>query len=126
MPRIYHPYLVWEDYLAGMFRMSDRIVEHEALAFELLTSPEDFQRAISELFRVWPLATEHNLTAVETNRRAWVGAAACCLQHGCAEHTVRTAWWRMTEMQQSRANRVADSMIAQWEAEVNGAQTLFA
>jgi hypothetical protein len=32
----------------------------------------------------------------------------------------------MTEIEQGRANRVADSMIAQWEAEASGAQTLFA
>jgi hypothetical protein len=126
MRRVYYPYVVWEDYRAGMFRLSDRIVEHEALAYELLTSPDDFRHVISELFRVWPLSTEHNLTATETNRRAWVGAAACCLQHGCTEHTVRTAWHRMTEIEQGRANRVADSMIAEWEAEASGAQTLFA
>lgn len=126
MPRVYHPYTAWEDYRAGMFRMSDRIVEHESLAYELLTSAEDFRRVIADLFRAWPITTEHNLTATDTNRRAWVGAAACCFHHGCAEHTVRTAWWRMSELDQGRANRVADSMIAEWEAEANGAQTLFA
>lgn len=126
MRRVYHPYTAWEDYRAGMFTVSDRIVEHEALAYELLTSAENFAHAVVELFRVWPVATEHNLTATDTNRRAWVGAAACCLMHGCTEHTVRTAWWRMSELDQRRANQVADRLITDWEAGGYGAETLFA
>lgn len=120
-----HPYTAWEDYQAGMFGQSDRCAEETALAGELLGDPEEFRRAAREMVGSWPIAAEHNLSALDTNRRAWIGAAACFWLHGCREHTVRSAWWVLPRFDQWRANRVADQVIVEWEEARADAQTLF-
>ena len=124
MRRVYHPYHVWEDYRAGMYNLSDRIEEHRALSRELLADPVELLKGMRDAIEAWPLAAEHNLTGLGLNRRAWLGAVACCYVHGAREHTVRDAWWSLTEAQKAAANGVADRVIEEWE-EAQYAPSLF-
>lgn len=125
MRRVYHPYHTWEDFRVGMFNPSDRAEEHRDCARALLADPAGFLAAMRAMVAEWPVAAEHNLTALDTNRRAWLGAAACCHHCGSREHTTREAWWSLTSTQQDAANAAAEDLIAEWERAYSGADALF-
>jgi hypothetical protein len=121
-----HPYHVWEDYRAGMYDQSPTPDLHTALACDLLGGdPGILNAAMSSAVVAWPLATEHRLTASDTNRRAWLGAAACWMVGQCPEHATRAGWWRLTGRQRARANREANDVIGRWETDRSGVVPLF-
>lgn len=123
--RAAHPYTVWEDYLAGMYNTSPTPDLHIDLARALLGSPADLYLAMQAAVSAWPVAAEHRLTAVDTNRRAWLGAAACWHVGCCPEHTTRSAWWQLPATAQQDANRQADAVIVEWETNRTGTFPLF-
>jgi hypothetical protein len=63
----------------------------------------------------WPFSSEHNLTDLSINRRAWIGHAATCIAIGCPEYITRRAWWELSVKQQDDANHQADLAINEWE-----------
>lgn len=123
--RIYHPYHEWEDYRAGMYGTSEYPIIHEALSRALLAAPASLLQAMRCAATAWLRAAEHRLTAVGENRRAWLGAAACCHRYGAPEHATRAAWWTLNEAQKAAANVAADVVIAEWENLRSGVGTLF-
>lgn len=127
MRRKWHPYTAWEDYLAGMYGVSDKVMEERASSIDLLRNAAGLRDAMMDAVLAWPIAAEHNLTDTGSNRRAWLGQAACCLAHGATQFATCSAWWELSEDERDAANAAADSVIAQWEMEVvYGAETLFA
>lgn len=115
--RIYHNYLDWEEFHAGMWRKVPskdraRLVDTaEAFTGDAALYGEYMMRVI----KMWPNSCEHNLTDRAMNRQAWVGHAACCMATGAPEDVTREAWWRLSEDQQNKANAQADIAIAAWE-----------
>lgn len=63
----------------------------------------------------WRFSCEHNLTKLDTNRKAWIGHAAVALAMQCPEDIVREAWGYLTPEQQDLANAQADQAIQYWE-----------
>lgn len=125
MRRVYHPYQSWEDFQAGMFHPSSQPDQHRELARALLSAPDVLLPAMRVVVTAWPVAAEHNLTALDTNRRAWLGAAVCCHRHGAPENATREAWWSLSLGQQGEANAVAEVVIAEWERNYSGTDALF-
>ena len=70
------------------------------------------QRVITE----WPIACEHNLTDLATNRKAWVGHAATQMAINCPEYITRSAWAALNDRQRIDANKQAQYAIETWEA----------
>lgn len=64
----------------------------------------------------WKFSCEHNLTKLDTNRRAWIGHAAVAMAMQCPEDIVREAWSFLSQEQQDKANAKADDAIAYWES----------
>ena len=127
MRRKWHPYTDWEDYQAGMYAVSDNVMDERADSIDLLRNPFGLRDAMADAVLSWPIAAEHNLTDTGSNRRAWLGQAACCLAHGATQFATCSAWWELTDDQRADANAAADYVIAMWETEVTyGAETLFA
>lgn len=134
MKRVYHPYHLWEDYLAGMWRKVDSAQEAEYLQKAIAFTGDDalYGSWMLKVANQWPIACEHNLTDETQNRRAWIGHAACCLGIGCPEYITRSAWGFLNKEQQDRANGRADIAIESWETrqqmEIRGeyGQALFA
>lgn len=120
-----HPYPLWEDYQAGMYAASPTPDLHIALARDLLGSPDTLGAAMRSAVARWPVAAEHRLTALDANRQAWLGAAACWMVGQCPEHATRSGWWQLTATQQVAANRQADTVINEWEADRTGIMPLF-
>lgn len=108
-----------------MYRNSDRIDEHLALSRELLSDPSELRDAMFSVVTSWPTSTAHNLSDTSSNRRSWLGQAACCLIHGSTIWTTCQAWWLLTDAQRDAANAVADEVIKDWEGGIQGAQASF-
>lgn len=124
MSRIFHHYATWEDHQHGAYALSCEEPDQKRTASrELLGEAERFRSVCWEVLEAWPYAAEVNMTNKESNRRAWLGQAACCFDHEAPEFIVRQAWAALTPEQRTAANRMADQVIAQWE--VDRAETLF-
>jgi hypothetical protein len=115
MIRKYHPFWEWED--IGMWRnVSGSEREQFLRNAEVFTgNHEQYGAAMIRVIDEFPIASAHNLTDLNQNRRAWIGHAACYLALDCTEDIVREAWGLLTEQQRKDANAAADRAIAEWE-----------
>lgn len=118
MKRIYHHHDKWEDAKAGMWR---RLAAHEEQEFLQVAvgftgNTELYSEWMQRVVLDWPFACEHNLSATNMNRQAWIGHAACCYATGCPEYVTRRAWWLLTQAQRDAANQRADVAIALWKS----------
>jgi len=86
-------------------------------SFDLLSEADAFEEACRQVLKAWPYSTEHNLSARCMNRKAWIGWAACCVQHGSTEYTTRNAWRLLSNEQQEAANNAAQKVIKEWECQ---------
>lgn len=117
MNRIYHHYLLWEDWKAGMY--GKFISEDETVLVEkcitLLSSQNHFKSACAAVIKNWPISSSENLTNVNQNRNAWMGAAACMYIHKAPEYITRLAWSKLDDLTRYNANKVATLEIAKYE-----------
>ena len=118
LKKIYHPYQLWEDYKAGMWRTVERKDREDLLAkaITFTGNAELYGSWMIKVIREWTKACEHNLTDININRRAWIGHAACCMAIQCPEDITREAWGYLTEQQRIDANLMADKAILKWES----------
>ena len=118
MKRVYHPYNLWEEFHAGMWRdvnqIDDEIYYQEAIKFT--GNHELYGSWMLKVTEQWKYSCEHNLSCTSMNRQAWIGHAACCLAIKCPEQITRRAWHCLTKDQQDKANKKADEAIAKWES----------
>jgi hypothetical protein len=75
MNRIYHPFTVWEEYHAGMWRNVNKTEEEHYLkeAIEFTGDHELYGSWMLNVLESWPKSCEHNLSDTTINRRAWIG-----------------------------------------------------
>lgn len=118
MKRVFHPYTKCEEYAAGMWRTVPEGERHRYVraAATLMRDPPAFERAMRLAVQEWRYSCEHNLTASQVNRRAWLGHAGCLLATGSPEDLTRLGWHMLTPVQQDAANAAADVAIAAWES----------
>ena len=95
-------------------RVSNR-ESYLAVAIEFTGNAKLYGEHMLRVTREWKYSCEHNLTALDQNRQAWIGHAACALAFMCPEDIVREAWGHLKEQQQIEANNVADIAIRDWE-----------
>jgi len=117
LKRVYHPYWLWEEYHAGMWKKAHAKEEAGLLqtAIEFTGNAELYGRSMIEAVHLWPWSCEHNLTCKSMNRQAWIGHAACCIAIACPEYITRLAWHTLSQKQQDDANSKADTAIEYWE-----------
>lgn len=118
------PWLNWEDFQAGLYRV-DYTNDHVAAAARLLSDPDEFLEVASEMVRAWTTAAHHNLKNMWTGRNAWIGQASCLYAYNAPGIATRLAWGTLTLDQQRAANRVAEQVRIEREQRHVG-QTLFA
>lgn len=127
MRQVYAHYEKWEDFQNGMFEMTD-IPDKDVKvisAIQLLKNPESFYKVCHELIIQWPVASKVNLTNLGQNRRAWLGAAACCYKYSTPEYLTRIAWSLLNKEHQDNANSAADKVIFEFQNQRQYAKTLF-
>ncbi len=116
--RIYHNFLTLEEYKQGMWRIT-RGEERKAFvrrSADLMKRPDDFYRAMVTAISEWPLSCEHNLSAENMNRIAWLGHAGCCVSEGSPEDCTRAGWYYLTDEQMDAANLAAAKALTTWAA----------
>lgn len=116
MNRIYHPYQKWECYQNGMYDQSkDNDLSLIEKSKNLLSDKQATLEAMTFVIENWKNSCEHYLTDLSSNRRSWLGQAACCFEHGASDQATCKAWWQLTDQQRFIANAVADTVINEWE-----------
>jgi hypothetical protein len=114
--RVYHHYLKCEEYDGPMWKTLDVEARAEAVqaSADLMIDSKRFKAACLRVIAEWPNSCESNLTASVINHQAWIGAAACALNHGASEDMTRLGWRTLSQEQQDAANTVADQAIHEW------------
>jgi hypothetical protein len=116
MKKVWHPYWLWEDWKAGMWRKSSATDRPELLkaAIEFTGDAEKYGEAMMEIVKKWKYACEHNLTDTSTNKLAWIGHAATAFAINCPEDITRQAWGQLSQEQQDKANAKAQAALNYW------------
>lgn len=117
MNQFFSEYIYWEDYLNGMynFPLKEDFDKKVSLSIKLLSDNNLFLHTCVELLKEWDISSRVNLTNKQCNRKAWLGHAACSFKYNSPEICTRTAWGRLTSVQQTRANETADKIIRSFE-----------
>lgn len=115
--RVYHHMDKMEEFHSVMWKqipVEQREWAIEASA-ELMKEADSFEIACRRAIDEWPNSAEANLTASVINHQAWIGHAACCINHGASEDLTRLAWRTLSKEEQDAANAAADRAIEYWE-----------
>lgn len=122
--RIYYPHYVWEDANAGLYNMSqydDELIRKCILIFE---DQELFWDVLCQMRIDWEKSFEFNLSNKTQNRKAWLGQAACCYNHGASFNVTIAAWRMLSEKNKVESNETAQRMIDLFEKEVMNAKNI--
>jgi hypothetical protein len=114
--RVYHNHLKCEEYNTNMWKSCNikQITILKNQSIELLSNPDALYDSMFQVINNWIYSCENNLTASTINHQAWLGAAACAINHNCPEDITKLAWRNLTESQQYEANLIADKIITIW------------
>lgn len=112
MEQFFTHYTNWEDWKNGMWSKPNNQIEQEKVAIQILSNPLG---AMTRVIAEWPVSTRQNLTDVRSNRKSWLGQAACCIESGIPEQVTRSAWNNLSEDQKNNANNIAQTIIEIWE-----------
>lgn len=114
--RVYHHYRDMEEFHSVMWKQIPVENRDEAIrqSAKLMIDADAFEKACVRAVNEWPNSAEANLTASVINHQAWIGHAACCINHGASEDLTRLAWRTLNQDQQDAANKAADRAIEFW------------
>ena len=125
VPRIYHPWNLWEDYNAGFYdNVSGQAKEEKILlAVEMFESAEETVRCMNHVIENWKYSCEQNLTNEAMNKIAYIVQGACCIYGGVPSTATMEAWSRLDKETQEQANRIAFTVAVRWVKEIWSNQT---
>lgn len=113
--QFYAPYWEWEDYQCGMYNSTNGgDLKNGEVMF---TNPNICYDAMKAAVDQWVVAAKVNLTNKNQNRRAWIGQAASCVYANLTQEETCEIWRTLEDTQRKEANRIADRVIQEWEAE---------
>lgn len=115
--RVYHHMDKMEEFHSVMWKQIPPDQRESAIeaSAELMRESDSFEVACRRAIDTWPNSAEANLTASVINHQAWLGHAACCLNHGASEDLTRIGWRMLSQEEQDAANAAADRAIEYWE-----------
>ena len=119
MERIYHNYLLWEDYKNGLYEIGIITDEKILNSLNILTNQDLFWDVMCQMQIDWKFCFEQNLSNTEMNRLAWLGQASCCYETGNEFNITIRAWHLMNDIDKKNANNTAQMMVNLYE-EQNG------
>lgn len=110
-----------------MYNLSDVCGKAEKVfnCVNLLSDEAKFYQACKDMLAAWPTSAAVNMTNLQQNRRAWLGAAASMFVYNCNETLTRIAWNLLDKDVQDRANAVATKVINEYVKKDSHAKTLF-
>lgn len=113
--KYYTHYTNWEDWKNGMYRDVKEKEYYIKKAIECLRDP---YLSMYGVIKEWKQSTKENLSDISSNRRSWLGQAACCYKYGVPENLTRVAWGLLTSEERINANKTADKIIKLWEESI--------
>lgn len=113
--RVYHPFWKWEEVDHGMWSTCKNKKEMLEKAVEFTGNHALYGSFMQRVIKEWPISCENALTDESTNKKAWIGHAACAMAINCPEDITRKAWGYLTDEQRLLANKEADKAIKSWE-----------
>jgi hypothetical protein len=118
MERVYHKYILWEDYKNGMYSLPPKnIVQHKKKVAELFLSYSLTYKYMSKVISLWHYSCENNLTNLNMNRVAYLGQAACNIYYKTPRLITMAVWSTLPENIRDRADCIALKIIKKWELE---------
>ena len=116
MERTYFHYQDLEEFRDGMWKIVGGLkkAKNALAAAELMRNAKDFEAAMMRALEEWPNSCQHNLSAEDTNRLAWLGHAGCLLAAGSPEENTRCGWHLLKTKEQDIANSVAQKVLDLW------------
>ena len=106
---------MWEEVKYNMWGSVDDRNKLLSWAIDFTGNHKLYGKWMKKVVHDWRYSCEHNLSNVQSNRRAWIGHAACAYKMKCPEDIVRAAWGFLSDEQRALANAEADKAIALWE-----------
>lgn len=121
LERQFYHYNDLEEFHAGMWAIvrGEQRKEYIEQAKALMQDWPRFGLAMQRALTSWPNSCAHNLTALASNRIAWLGHAGCCIETGSPEEATRCAWHKLTPREQDLANKAAAVVLDQWVRQNN-------
>lgn len=113
--RTYHPYWEWEEVEANMWgSVKDKqSAIYNAAGF--MSNTERFVESMEKVIGAWTKSCEHNLSNLQSNRKAWLGWAAVAYELNLPAEITRLAWGMLTDDKRDLANQGAEEVIRMWE-----------
>lgn len=114
--RIFHTYDKWECHKAGFYANIKDGMSHEECENEyirILTDIPLFESILEKVIIEWKFSCEHYLSNKAMNRIAWLGQASVCYETGVPSR-YSSAWFKLTEDQQNKANYSALKALNKW------------
>jgi len=106
---------MWEETKYNMWGSVDNRNKFLGMAVDFTGNHILYGEWMKKVVADWRYSCEHNLSNIKSNRRAWIGHAACAYYMQCPEDIVRAAWSMLTDEQRNLANEEADKAIEMWE-----------
>lgn len=113
--KYYTHYTNWEDWKFGMYRDVKDKSYYIQKSIDCLKNPEI---PMLKVIKEWRFSSRENLSDLKSNRRSWLGQAACCYEFKSPEHCTREAWGLLTKEDRINANKIADKIIRKWEESI--------
>ncbi len=115
MERIHHPWTKWECYQAGFYHSSvpEQTERCKELYREFLANSHRFHEAMGRVSQEWVYSCGHFLSNENTNRVAWLGQSAMCIETGTSS-VYRGGFYLLSQSQQKEANDVAERFLIEW------------
>ena len=80
---------------------------------DFLSDIPRFRAAMARVVAEWPKSCEHFLTKTSTNRIAWLGQSAMCIETGVPAK-FKSGFALLSDDQQRAANAAADQVLQAW------------
>jgi hypothetical protein len=112
-------YMDWECYKAGMYesrQLQEVKIKNATLMF---LSPVRTKSAMKRVTVEWRKSCDHHLTKYASNRRAWLGQAACFIGVGSTDDETKSAWNMLDRKCQDVANSIADEVIEKYDKDTS-------
>lgn len=82
---------------------------------EIFSDPEETRRLMQRVTLEWKYSCEHNLSNMSMNRIAYLGQAACCIEHKVPSTITMEAWNKVDKQFRDIADSIASELIKEWE-----------
>ncbi len=116
--RIYRRWEKWECFKAGFYETTFQDLDKESAKIkyaDFLGNLKRFKKGLGRVLKEWPNSCDHFLSNQGTNRIAWLGQAAMCIETGIPS-IFRGGYKLLSEKKRKQADGLALVYLKKWES----------